>query len=406
MSSSTSPSPARDAAAPADEALGSAVPAADAPGAVVPETTVPAPMNGRNLALAVLAVIAAVAALKWAAPVLIPVMVGVMLSYALSPVVDRLALWRVPRPASAAVLILGLIGSGAGLVYSLSDDANELIESLPQAAEKLRSQLRERSRQQPQPSAIEQVQKAATQIQQAAEEAGPKATPPPRGVQRVIVEKPRFDVRDLLWTGTLGLVTLVAQVVLVSFLVFFILASGNSFRRKMVAIAGPTFTHKRITVQVLDEITMLVERYLLVQIFTSTLVGVLTWLAFLWLGVEHAGVWGVLAGVLNFVPYIGAVLVTGGAAVVGLLQFGTLEMAAAVGGASLVIQALEGYLLTPWLTSRASKMSPVVIFVGVLAWGWLWGAWGMILGVPILMTIKAVCDRVEDLKPIGELMGE
>jgi predicted PurR-regulated permease PerM len=366
------------------------------------EHTLRAPVDVRSVSLAVLAVLGTVFALHWASGVLIPVMVGVMFSYALSPIVDRLVHWRVPRAISAALLIIGLLGGTVGLVYSLADDANELIESLPQATHKLRQALRSRNQT---PSTIEQMQRAATQLEQAAEDAGPRSAGP-RGATRVVIEKPRFNIKDYLWTGTLGLLALIGQVVVVSFLVFFILASGDSFRRKMVALAGPTFAQKKITVQVLDEITHQIERYLLVQVFTSTLVGLSTWMVFLWMGVEHAAVWGVLAGVLNFVPYIGAVLVTGGAALVGFLQFGNVEMAMGIGGASLVIQTLEGYLLTPWLTSRASKMSPVVIFVGVLAWGWLWGGWGLILGVPILMTVKAVCDRVEDLKPIGELLGD
>lgn len=376
--------------------------AMDEPAPARTEHTLRAPVDVRSVSLAVLAVLGTVFALHWASAVLIPVMVGVMFSYALSPIVDRLVRWRVPRAISAALLIIGLLGGTVGLVYSLADDANELIESLPQATQKLRQVLRTRNQT---PSTIDQVQKAATQLEQAAEDAGPRSAGT-RGATRVVIEKPRFNIKDYLWTGTLGLLALIGQVVVVSFLVFFILASGDSFRRKMVALAGPTFAQKKITVQVLDEITHQIERYLLVQIFTSTLVGLSTWLVFLWMGVEHAAVWGVLAGVLNFVPYIGAVLVTGGAALVGFLQFGNVEMAMAIGGASLVIQTLEGYLLTPWLTSRASKMSPVVIFVGVLAWGWLWGAWGLILGVPILMTVKAVCDRVEDLKPIGELLGD
>ena len=116
--------------------------------------------------------------------------------------------------------------------------------------------------------------------------------------------------------------------------------------------------------------------------------------------------WGVVAAVLNLVPYLGSVVTAGGLALVGFLQFGTLDMAALIGGASLLIHTVEGNLLTPWLTGRASRMNPVVIFVGVLAWGWLWGIWGLLLGPPLLMVVKAVCDRVDDLKPIGELLGE
>jgi predicted PurR-regulated permease PerM len=171
------------------------------------------------------------------------------------------------------------------------------------------------------------------------------------------------------------------------------------------ALAGPTFRRKKITLEVLDEITEQIQRYLMVQILTSVLVGVATWVAFLWIGLQRAAVWGVAAAVLNLVPYIGAIVVTGGLALVGFLQFGTLGMALLIGSVSLVIHTVSSYLVTPWLTSRASRMNPVAIFVGVLAWGWLWGIWGLLLGVPLLMAVKAVCDRVDDLKPIGELLG-
>ncbi len=126
---------------------------------------------------------------------------------------------------------------------------------------------------------------------------------------------------------------------------------------------------------------------------------------FLALGLNHAAVWGVVAGVTNLIPYIGALIVGAGSTVVGLLQFGSIEAALLVGASSFAIHAVVGNLLTPWLTGRASRMSPFAVFVGVLAFGWLWGAVGLILGVPILMAIKAVCDRVDELKPVGEFLG-
>jgi predicted PurR-regulated permease PerM len=183
------------------------------------------------------------------------------------------------------------------------------------------------------------------------------------------------------------------------------MASGDSFRRKVVKIAGPTFAQKRITVQVLDEITQQIHQYLLVQVFTSLLVGVATWLAFWAIGLEHAAVWGVLAFVLNFIPYIGTVAITGAAALFAFVQFGELQTALLVAGVALGIHTLSGNLLTPWLTSQTSRVNAVAVFVGVLAFGWLWGLWGLFLGVPVLTTLKAVCDRVDDLKPIGELLG-
>ncbi len=161
-----------------------------------------------------------------------------------------------------------------------------------------------------------------------------------------------------------------------------------------------------MTICVLDEITGQIQRYLLVRLVTSLLVGVATWLAFLWIGLEHAAIWGIAAGLFNTIPYLGPVVVTAGMTVVALLQFGTLEMALVVGAVAMLITSLEGFLLTPWLTGRASRMNAVAIFVGVLFWGWLWGVWGLLLGVPIIMVVKAVCDRVEHLKPVGELLGE
>ncbi len=140
--------------------------------------------------------------------------------------------------------------------------------------------------------------------------------------------------------------------------------------------------------------------------FTSTVVAIGTWLAFRYLGLEQAAAWGVLAGVFNSIPYFGPVLVTGGTAVVGFLQFGSLEMAAVVAGASLLVTSLEGFLLTPWLTSRAARMNAVAVFVGLLFWGWVWNVWGMLLAVPMLMVVKTICDHVEDLKGVGELLGE
>ena len=160
-----------------------------------------------------------------------------------------------------------------------------------------------------------------------------------------------------------------------------------------------------VTLQALNQIHDQIQRYMLVQLFTSAVVGLATWLCFLALGVEHAAVWGIAAGVLDLIPYVGSIVIAGGSALVSFLQFGTLEMAMLVSGLSLVIHAMEAFLLPPWLASRANKMNPAAIFGGVLAWGWLWGVWGLLLGVPILVIIKAVCDRVDDLKPVGEFLG-
>lgn len=359
----------------------------------------------RNLSLAVLAVIAAVFALDLASAVFIPVMLAVMLSYALSPVVNLLHQWRIPRAVGAMLVLLGIVGGVGSLAYSLSDDVAELIGTLPTAARNFRQTLRTEGV--ISPSAVGQVQKAASELERAARESGvqsPRTTS--SGATRVQIEQPRLNISEYLWSGTLGAAALAGQTAVVLFLVYFLLISGDTFRRKLVTITGPALSKKRITVQVLDDINSQIQRYLMVQIATSTLVGIASWLAFRWLGLEHAAIWAIAAGVFNLIPYLGAVIVTAGTAIVALLQFGTLGMALLVGGISLLITSLEGLLLTPWLTGRASRMNPVVVFVAVLFWGWLWGVWGLLLGVPIIMIIKSICDRVEDLKPVGELLGE
>jgi predicted PurR-regulated permease PerM len=198
----------------------------------------------------------------------------------------------------------------------------------------------------------------------------------------------------------------VGQLVLILFLAYFLLASGDLYRRKLVKIVGPSLTKKRITLQILSEIDRQIEMFLIVEAFTSTVVALATWLAFRALGVEQAGMWGILTGVFNSIPYFGPVLVTGGTAVVAFMQFGNIHMAVIVSGVSLAITTIEGLLLTPWLTSRAARMNAVAIFVGLLFWGWVWNVWGMLLAVPMLMVLKAIGDHVEDFKALGELLGE
>lgn len=361
------------------------------------------PVDVRSISLVLLATMASVFMLRWASDVFIPLVIGMLFSYGLSPVVDWLERRRISRVLSAAVLVLGIVSGVGATVYSLSDDASRLIESLPVAAQKLRDSIRA-ERGSP-AGTLETMQKAAAKLEQAAEETN-LSPPVARGVQRVQIERPKFNVKDYLWSGTMGLLAMLGQVGMVALITFFLMASGDTFRRKLVRIAGPTLTKKRITLQALNEINDQIQRFMLVQIFTSALVGLVTWLSFMAIGLDNAAVWGIAAGVLNLVPYLGNVVITAGSALVGFLQFGTLDMALLIAAISLLINSIEGFLLTPWLTSRASKMNPVAVFVGVLAWGWLWGAAGLLLGVPILMVIKAICDRVDDLKPVGEFLGE
>jgi len=361
---------------------------------------VPPPIQVRNAALTLLAVLAVILVLKYLQPMVIPIVVGVLISYALEPIVAWMARWHLPRTLAAAVLLLTLVTGGGWLLYSLRGQATSFVEKLPQAAQQFRRAL-QRDRQAA-PSAIQQVQTAATELEKAAS----APTPPPSGVTRVQVETPAFNVREYLMWGSFGVAEAVGQLVLVLFLVFFLLSSGDLFRRKLVKIAGPSLASKRITVDILDDVNRQIESFLLLQLFTSTVVGVATWLAFLWLGVEQAALWGLLAGVFNSIPYLGPVVVTGGTAVVAFLQFGNIRMAAIVAIVTMTITSLEGFLLTPWLSSRAARMNAVAIFIGLIFWGSLWNVWGMLLAVPMMMVLKAVCDHVEGLEGVSELLKE
>jgi predicted PurR-regulated permease PerM len=367
-------------------------------------TTVPAPVGIRSASLTVLAVVATIFTLKLGEQFFIPLVVSVLVSYALDPIVSWVARRGLPRALAAALVLIVTVGGTGAALYGLRDEAVTIVQQLPEAARRLRDTLR-RDRAQNQNGTVNQVQKAAAELQRAASEAAPLA-PVPRGVIRVQIEEPPIKVGDYLWWGSTSLLAFAGQGVAVLFLVYFMLMSGDLFKRKLVQVSGPTLSKKKITVQILEEITQQIERFLFVQAFTSLLVGLASWIAFRLLGLEQAGVWGIAAGVFNSIPYFGPVVVTGGIAVVAFMQFGTIGMAALVAGVALVITSLEGFLLTPWLTSRAASMNAVAIFVGLLFWSWLWGVWGTLLAVPILMVTKAVCDRIEDLQPVGELLGE
>ena len=138
----------------------------------------------------------------------------------------------------------------------------------------------------------------------------------------------------------------------------------------------------------------------------SIIVGLAFWLAFTVIGLEDPGVWGLLAALFFSVPFVGATIIVVAAGIAGFLQFDSLDMALLTFGVSPAIAAIEGNLLMPWLMSRAGEMNSVAVFVSLMFWGWLWGGWGLLLAVPITAAIKAVCDRVDDLNGLAELLRE
>jgi predicted PurR-regulated permease PerM len=356
----------------------------------------------RSAALTVLAFAATMYLLSWAQEAFIPIVLSILISYALEPVVAMFTRAHLPRILAAALVVAATGGALGYGMYALSDDVTAIVAQLPEAAQKLR---RVMQRDGGAPNAIEHVERAAQELQKTADQAS-VSNPAPKGVTRVQVEEPTINVRQYITWGSASLVAFAGQATLVFFFVFFLLASGDLFKRKLVKLAGPSLEKKKITVQILDDINRQIARFLFVRVTTSVVVGVVTWIAFWAVGLEQAALWGALAGIFNSVPYFGPVIVAGATAVVAFLQFGTVAMAAYVSGISLAITSVEGWLLTPWLTSRTARTNEVAIFVGLIFWSFVWGLWGTLLAVPMLVTLKAYCDHIDDLKPVGELLAE
>jgi len=356
-----------------------------------------------GVAVGVVAVIAVVAALYLARAFVVPLVIGVLASYALQPVVEWLKVFSVPRPVGAALVLAVLVGGLSWTAYSVSEDAAAMIEKLPEAARKLRQSLS--AGRTSGPTALQNMQDAARELEgAAAEAAGGKAKPAARAIPARDTE-PTAWLRDYVLAQSALVITVAAQAPIVVLLTYFLLASGGHFRRKLVRLAGPSLSRKKDAVRILEEINAQIQRYLFAMLVSNSLVAITTWLAFEALGVEQAGAWGVAAGVLHFIPYLGPAAIALGSGVAAVVQFGSPLHGLAVAGASLVVAGVVGFVFTTWLHSRLAGVNAAVLFIALLFFGWLWAIWGLLTGAPLVAIIKVICDRVESLKPAGELLG-
>jgi predicted PurR-regulated permease PerM len=346
------------------------------------------------VALWILVALATVWFLRAAKTVLIPIALAVLISYALEPIVGWLERRRVPRAlGSAAVLVCVLGGIVAG-AYTLKDDATQLVAALPEAAERARdlvsSQLGTGA------AAIEQ---ATGTVGRGAPSTGAAGSPSePAGTSAPIAG-------SLLERAIGSIFSFAGHLVVIVFLVFFLLISGHRVKDRLIEITGPDAAARRTTAAIIGDINAHIQRYLLVLLCTSAIVGASTWLVLALIGVEHAAMWGLLAGIFNSIPYFGPVVVSGGLFVVGLVQGGDMTAALQMAAAALAITSLEGWLVTPPLLGKFERMNALAVFLGLLLWTWVWGAWGTILAVPILVIVKSTADHVQQLRPIGRLMA-
>ncbi|HAX08524.1 MAG TPA: AI-2E family transporter [Marinobacter hydrocarbonoclasticus] len=360
-------------------------------------------INIRSMSLIVLTSIASLYFIDWAQPVLLPLVVAVLISFALDPLVATLDRIHIPRPLGAALVLCTLIAILAAASVPLKQEAMAMLDKIPQAIKEL--QREDASASEDEESIMEKAQIAAKQIEETAEKSQEEPAVQ-AGVTPVRVVDEPMDVRDYVIRNSPATIVLISQMFSVLLLVFFLLSVGKLYRRKIVRISGPSFRRMRKAARIMNELHHQVRRFLFVMVISALFVGILTWLAFLLLGVEQAALWGVVAGIASGVPYLGPFLVLVGSGVAAFLQFGELNTAVIVALTSLVITSIQGNLLMPWLTSYVSSLNAVAIFIGLLFWGWLWGPVGLIVATPILMIAKSVCDYVVNFRPVGELLGK
>lgn len=355
----------------------------------------------RNTAMIVLSSVAALYFISWAQAVLMPLVGAVLISFALDPLVSGLERIRIPRPLGAALVLTIMVVTIVGASIPLKRETMAILDKAPWAIEQFQ---RDEARSAPkQEGVVEKAQDVAKKIEDSAndEEEADQAE-----VMKVrVLDKP-FNIRNYLIEGSSTILVVVSQVFSALLLVYFMLAAGRLYKRKVVQLSGPSFRGMRKAARIMNEFHSQVRRFLFVMLLGALFVGFFTWLAFLLLGMEQPVFWGVVAGVASVAPYLGPFLVMAGAGVAAFIQFGTIDMAILVALASLVITSIQGNLLLPLLTSRVSSLNEIAIFIGLLFWGWLWGPVGLIIATPVLMIIKTLCDHVSNLRVVGELLGK
>lgn len=341
----------------------------------------------RSVGVTVLMVLAVVYALHAGRDFVLPVVFAILLNFLLSPVVRALHRLRIPVAAAAALVILllcGLIGVGA---YSLAAPANEWIAQAPRTFAKVTAKLRPLRR------PVEQVSRTAEQVaREATIASSSRAT-------EVVVRGP--SVAQRFFGTTESLVTGVLEVVI---LLYFLLAAGDLFLQKLIRVL-PQFRDKVKAVQIARQTESSISAYLFTVTVLNGVLGVVTTLLMLALGMPNPMLWGVLAGLLEFMPYIGATLMAGTLTIAGLAVFDSVGHALLVPASYFVVNFVQGNFISPLVLGRRLTLNPVAILLGLAFWWQLWGIAGAFVAVPLMATLKIFCDHIETLSPVGEFLG-
>lgn len=363
----------------------------------------PLHVHARGLALGIIATVAFLYALQWSRSFLVPLLLGIFIAYTLNPVVTWLERLRIKRVFGATLVTVAILGGSVVTIDKVHGEFQNIVEELPTITHKLSRLLA--STTSSSTSTLSRIQAVATEIEQAT--AGNQARRAAKRQQPAVAEAAGgIRVMDWVWVSARGVAGILSQATMVIFLVFFLLLSGDTFKRKLVKLTGPSLSKKKITVHILEDINTSIQAYMFMLLVTNVLLALLMWVVLRAIGLENAGAWAIVAGLLHIMPYFGPLLITSATGLVAFLQFESLQMVLLVTGASLAIATLVGTFVTTWMTGRIARMNAAAVFVSLLFWGWLWGVWGLLLGVPVIVIVKVVAERVEGMEVVAEMLGE
>lgn len=346
------------------------------------------PFGIRSLALTGLFVLAAFYTLYFARAFFLPIILALMLSFLLSPVVRALKKLHIPHGLGAALVVFGLLGSLGLGVYELAGPAYEWAEQAPRQLRRLERKLAEFKK------PVQTMSKATQQME--------KITQVGAGQEPRRVEVQTETLGERIFSQT---TELVAGGSIMFILLFFLLASGDLFLRKLIRVL-PSLSDKKRAVEIARQIEQDVSTYLVTITVINIALGLAVWGLMAWIGVPNPLLWGALALVTNYIPYVGALLMIAVLAMVGFLTFNDTAHALMAPGAFVGLNLLESYLVTPMVLGHRLTLNPVVVFLGLTFWGWLWGITGALLAVPIMVVLKIICDHSEPLRSIGEFLGD
>ncbi|MCL4187606.1 MAG: AI-2E family transporter [Rhodobacteraceae bacterium] len=328
-----------------------------------------------------------VGGLAYARNFLMPVVLALLLQLVFSPVRRQLERWGVPSALAAMLIVGALVAGVAGGVASLAVPASSWVDRAPEIGRELREKFEEIR------GVTEGVEEAAKQVDEITEgEEDP-------GVQRVKVEEEGNALAIAM-----SLPAVLAQIVFTLILLFFLLSSGDMFYEKIVYVL-PTFKDKRRAIRIAYDIERKLSRYLSTIALINAGLGVSVGVALWWLGMPSPALFGVLAFVLNFIPYVGALLGVGSAVVVAIVTLDTLNQALAVGAIYFALTSLEGQIVTPYFVGRSLRLNTVVVFLSVTLFAWLWSVVGMLVATPLLVAVRTFCEHVPGLQNFGHFLS-